>query len=164
MSKKSYKRLQNRLYREIKRRIIAEQRVTVPLNIKTFQRKIETIKFRQLIPNRFIRDGSDIFVRQRMAVEIANKLYDGRYIAFYTHEGNDDPVNDCTEIEARLDVVKPLNFERLVMKDEKGEVNSYKAIMRARTDPAEGRGDGETGGGDHGDQPGDDHADPAGGV
>lgn len=49
MSKKSYKQLQNRLYREIKRRIVAEQAARVPLNLTAYDRKIDILKVKQII-------------------------------------------------------------------------------------------------------------------
>ena len=50
MSKKSYKRNQNRLYREIKRRMIAEQKFLWPVSIVKCERKIETLKVRNMVP------------------------------------------------------------------------------------------------------------------
>ena len=50
MSKKSYKRNQNRLYREIKRRIIAEQQLLRPVTFAKCERKIETLKVRNMVP------------------------------------------------------------------------------------------------------------------
>ena len=49
MSKKSYKQLQNRLYREIKRRIIAEQAARVQLKLAAYDRKIEILKVKTII-------------------------------------------------------------------------------------------------------------------
>ena len=51
MSKKSYKRNQNRLYREIKRRIIAENRLLKPVRFIKYEQKIETIKIRSILPD-----------------------------------------------------------------------------------------------------------------
>ena len=104
MSKKSYKHIQNRLYREIKRRIIAEQTlefpvpVTVPA-IKT-NRDIEILAVRNIVPN-YLANKIE-FVKADIANKIARKLVDEGFVEFLNNE------NEYTsEIEARIYVVRP---------------------------------------------------------
>lgn len=87
MKKKTYKQMQNRLYREIKRRIEAEKRIMIPCRMCT-------------------RDNDHI-VKSIMANIVATKLLADEYIAFYSHENHYEPITDVMEIEARLDVVRP---------------------------------------------------------
>lgn len=117
MSKKSYKRNQNRLYREIKRRILAEKLherliITQPKMIRVNQ-DIETLKVRNIIPD-YIEQTKEYleYVKSNMAKQITQKLiadgylkfnYDGRYIQIT----EDEEVMDIKEIEAMLNVVKP---------------------------------------------------------
>ena len=72
MNKKSYKRNQNRLYREIKRRIIAEQALKFPVPIIEDHRDIKTLEIRHIIPNHLIHDEIE-FVKTDMANKIARK-------------------------------------------------------------------------------------------
>lgn len=115
MSKKSYKRNQNRLYREIKRRIIAEKRLLNPVRFAKCERKIETLKIRHIIPD-YINNKKDAveFAISDMARKMAQTLVDDGYIKFnyfgkYVRLADDEEVKDISEIEARLDVVKPWN-------------------------------------------------------
>lgn len=102
MSKKSYKRNQNRLYREIKRRIAAEQALKPPIPIVKIHRDIETLAIRNIVPNRFVRDAIE-FVKTDMARRIASKLVAEGYLEFFCREY--PPI--AAEIEARICVVKP---------------------------------------------------------
>ena len=76
MSKKSYKRNQNRLYREIKRRIIAEQALKFPVKFPApvieIHRDIETLAVRNIVPNYLVREIE--FVKTEMANKLARKL------------------------------------------------------------------------------------------
>lgn len=105
MSKKSYKRNQNRLYREIKRRIIAEQVMKFPVPVVTIPRDIETLVVRNLVPNYLISEIE--FVKMDMANKLARKLVDEGFVMFFSRKNNYEPVTDTTEIEARIMVVKP---------------------------------------------------------
>lgn len=105
MSKKSYKRNQNRLYREIKRRIIAEQASKFPVPVVEIHRDIETLAIRNLVPNYFVHDIE--FVKIDMANEIARKLVAEGFVEFFSSENKCAPISDVTEIEARIRVVKP---------------------------------------------------------
>ena len=113
MSKKSYKRNQNRLYREIKRRIIAENIILKPVQPIKCDRKIETIKIRNILPD-YIEQTKDYieFVKLDMTKEIVKKLIEDGYIKFnyfgdYHHIADDEEVMNISEIEARISVVKP---------------------------------------------------------
>lgn len=112
MKKKTYKQMQNRLYREIKRRIEAENRIMIPLEVKTDGRQIDTIKTRNMIPCRMCTRDNDHIVKSIMANKIATKLLADEYIAFYSHENHYEPITDVMEIEARLDVVRPKGYRR----------------------------------------------------
>jgi len=113
MSKKSYKRNQNRLYREIKRRIIAEDRLLKPVRFGKCEQKIDTIKIRSAVPEYIEQTKEYIeFVKLDMTKEIAKKLVDDGYIKFnyfgdYYRVADDEEVKNISEIEARIYVVKP---------------------------------------------------------
>ena len=105
MSKKSYKRNQNRLYREIKRRIIAEQALKFPVPVIKVHRDIETLKIRNIVPNHLIREIE--FVKTDMANKLASKLVAEGFVEFFIGTNKYTPIADVTEIEARIRVVKP---------------------------------------------------------
>lgn len=114
MSKKSYKRNQNRLYREIKRRIIAENKLLKPVQFVKHEQKAETIKIRRTLPD-FIEQTKEYieFVKSDMAKQIVKKLVDDGYVKFnysgnYNRIADDEEVMNISEIEARVCVVKPL--------------------------------------------------------
>ena len=107
MKKKTYKQMQNRLYREVKRRIEAEKRITIPIEVRTDGRQIDTIAVRNMVPCRVCTKDNDAFVKSIMANKIVTKLLADEYIAFYSHADHYEPITDVVEIEARLDVVKP---------------------------------------------------------
>lgn len=106
MSKKSYKRNQNRLYREIKRRIIAEQALKFPAPVIEVHRDIETLAIRNIVPNHLVREIE--FVKMEMANKIARKLVAEGFVEFFSSENKYEPITDVTEIEARVCVVKPI--------------------------------------------------------
>ena len=115
MSKKSYKRNQNRLYREIKRRMIAEQKLLRPVPIAKCERKIETIKVINIVP-KYMEQTKEVieYIKNDMARQMIRRLIDNGYVQ-YKHFGNyqriddDEEVMDVKEIEATLNVVKPWN-------------------------------------------------------
>ena len=115
MSKKSYKRNQNRLYREIKRRIIAEQQLLRPVTFAKCERKIETLKVRNMVPEYMEQTKEYIeFIKHDTAKQIMKKLIDDGYVQFkyfgkYQRIADDEEVMDVKEIEAILNVVKPWN-------------------------------------------------------
>lgn len=106
MSKKSYKQLQNRLYREIKRRIMAEQAAKFPVPVIEIHRGIETLAIRNIVPNYLAREIE--FVKTDMANQIARKLVAEGFVEFFSSENKYAPIADSTEIEARIHVVKPM--------------------------------------------------------
>lgn len=106
MSKKSYKRNQNRLYREIKRRIMAEQAAIFPVPVIEIHRDIETIAIRNIVPNYFVREIE--FVKTDMAKKLASKLVAEGFVEFFSSENKYEPIVDVTEIEARICVVRPM--------------------------------------------------------
>ena len=115
MSKKSYKRNQNRLYREIKRRIIAEDRLLKPVRFVKCEQKIETIKIRNMLPDYIERTKEYIeFVKSDMTKQIMKKLVEDGHLKFnyydkYQRIDDDEEVMNISEIEATLNVVKPYN-------------------------------------------------------
>ena len=110
MSKKSYRRNQNRLYREIKRRIIAEQAAKFPVPVITIHRDIETLAIRNVVPNYLVREIE--FVKTEMANKLARKLVAEGFVEFFSSENKYEPIADSTEIEARICVVKPTHEGR----------------------------------------------------
>ena len=115
MSKKSYKRNQNRLYREIKRRIIAEQKLLRPVAIAKCDRKIETLKVINIVPEYMGQTKEVIeYIKNDMARQMTRRLIDTGYVQ-YKHFGNyqrvadDEEVMDIKEVEATLNVVRPWN-------------------------------------------------------
>ena len=117
MSKKSYKRNQNRLYREIKRRIITENRLLKPVRFIKCDRKVETIKIRNILPDYIEQTKEYIeFVESDMTKQIVKKLVEDGYVKFiysgdYHRIADDEEVMNISEIEARICVVKPIAFE-----------------------------------------------------
>ncbi len=113
MSKKSYKQLQNRLYREIKRRIITEQRLLRPVSIVKREKKIEKLKVRNMVPEYMEQTKEYIeFIKHDIAKQIMQKLIDDGYVQFkyfgkYQRVADDEEVMDVKEIEAILNVVRP---------------------------------------------------------
>lgn len=110
MSKKSYKRNQNRLYREIKRRITAEQALKFPVPVVETHRDIETLAIRNIVPNHLVCETE--FVKMDMANKIAKKLVAEGFVEFFSSENKYTPIADVTEIEARICVVKPTQDRR----------------------------------------------------
>lgn len=112
MSKKSYKRNQNRLYREIKRRIIAENGLLKPNRFEIYEGKIDTIKIRNIVPEYIEQTKQYIeFIKLNMTKGIVKKLVEDGYINF-TYYGDyriaeDEEVKNISEIEATLNVTKP---------------------------------------------------------
>lgn len=106
MSKKSYKRNQNRLYREIKRRIIAEQALKFPIPVKEITRDIKPLAIRNIVPNDLVCKIE--FVKAHMAKELARKLVSEGFVEFFSSENRCAQIVDATEIEARIYVAKPM--------------------------------------------------------
>ncbi len=104
MSKKSYKRNQNRLYREIKRRIVAEQASKISVPVIEIHRDIKTLAIRNIVPSHLL-DREIEFVKTDMANKIARKLIAEGFVEFFSSENKYEP--DTAEIEARISVVKP---------------------------------------------------------
>ena len=103
MSKKSYKRNQNRLYREIKKRIIAEQASKFPAPVIEIRRDIKTLAIKNIVHNRLLHEIK--FVKTEMANKLARKLVAEGFVEFFS---NETPIADATEIEARICVAKPM--------------------------------------------------------
>ena len=114
MSKKSYKRNQNRLYREIKRRIDAENRLLKPVQFIKYEQNVETIKIRSILPDYIEQTKEYIeFVKSDMTKQIVKKLVEDGYVKFnysgkYHRIADDEEVMNISEIEARVCVVKPI--------------------------------------------------------
>ncbi len=109
MSKKSYKRNQNRLYREIKRRIIAEQAMEFHVPVHIEHRNFDTLAVRNIIDKRMIPPNTTEYsgyIKRNMAHQLAHKLMDEGYISYFTREDSDGQISDNAEIEARIMVVR----------------------------------------------------------
>ena len=108
MSKKSYKKLQNRLYREIKRRIIAEK-CPIKTIYKPINPEIDTFKIERIIPPFDISEENNQklfeFIKQDMARQITNELLANGYFLF---ESGFDPVTSVGKVRCRLRVCKPI--------------------------------------------------------
>lgn len=105
MNKKSYKRNQNRLYREIKRRIMAEQALKSRASIIKIPRDVKTLKIGNVVPNYLMNEIA--FVKTDMANKLARQLVAEGYVEFFCDKNKYPPMADVTEIEARVCVVKP---------------------------------------------------------
>ena len=110
MSKKSYKRNQNRLYREIKRRIIAEQVSKIPVPVIEIHRDFETLAIKNTISSRLAHNVE--FVKTEMANKLARKLVAEGFVEFFSSKNEYEPITDVTEIEARICVAKPTQESR----------------------------------------------------
>ena len=115
MSKKSYKRNQNRLYREIKRRIIAEQQLLKPVTFAKCERKIETLKVINIVPE-YMEQTKEVieYIKNDMARQMIRRLIDNGYVQYkyfgkYQCIADDEEVMNVKEIEATLNVVRPWN-------------------------------------------------------
>lgn len=110
MSKKSYKKLQNRLYREIKARIIAEKKLNMPVRFWPARetRHIDTLKVssRHTELAGYSTDGFMGYEKERIARMFADKLLEDGYIDFHT-EMMEEGMYLEVYIDATLDVVKP---------------------------------------------------------
>ena len=105
MSKKSYKRNQNRLYREIKRRIAAEQALKPLVPVIKIHRDIETLTIRKIVPHHRVHEIE--FVKTDMANTLARKLVAEGFVEFFWSDNKYTPLADAMRIEARICVVKP---------------------------------------------------------
>lgn len=112
MKKRTYKQIQNRLYREIKRRIIVEKQLLRSTKLAVERSRIETLCIRNAAFRHtyYCNEAKYVeFLKRNMARSIADKLLDDGYIVFYTSEQNDGPYSDYVEIEARLKVARYCN-------------------------------------------------------
>ena len=128
MSKKSYKRNQNRLYREIKRRIIAERQLIKPVQLIAYPRQIDTIKIKKITYDYAM--GTETFIKHELGRQITEKLISDGYILFSCYEGpNYMPIENAMTIEARLDVVRPGDLPQLSNKEQSNLKDWQKEIM-----------------------------------
>ena len=112
MKKKTYKQMKNRLYREIKRRMMFEQVSKFPVPVHVEHRNFDVLAIRQTIDKRMIPPNYDEYskmIQRDMAYKMADKLMDEGYICYYTSEDPSYPFYEYGEIEARLEVAKPRN-------------------------------------------------------
>ena len=63
------------------------------------------LKIRHIVPSHLIHEIE--FVKTDMANRIARKLVDEGFVEFYSSENKYSPIEDVTEIEARIRVAKP---------------------------------------------------------
>lgn len=106
MSKKSYKQLQNRLYQEIKRRMIAEMLSNRAVTVCKTTVDIETVKIAHTMSFLDYEQGAD-YAKELLARKIGESLYQsGRIKYSVIREPFLDLDVDCIRMEASLDVVK----------------------------------------------------------
>ena len=117
MSKKSYKRMQNRLYREIKARMIAEKKLNMPVRFWPARetRHIDTLKVsrRHTEMAGVSNNGYMEYEKETIARMFGERLLEEGYIDFHTEyleeHFEDQPVAYLeVRIDATLDVVKPM--------------------------------------------------------
>lgn len=109
MKKKTYKRIQNRLYREIKRRMLLEHAIAYPPKVCIEQRKVDTLKVCHRMP-RYINLPEDEIVKvvkRDLVSQIADKLQEDGYIEFYAEDRPPEAIFDENVIQARIRVVRP---------------------------------------------------------
>ena len=110
MSKKSYKQLQNRLYREIKRRIIAEQR---KVEFTVVHPRIDTLRIEKRLAYPLRRDCATVadllsYTKSDIAYDIGKKLLADGYIeVFVLEDSQSDPLNNQFRVRGELRVIKP---------------------------------------------------------
>ena len=108
MKKKTYKQMQNQLYREIKRRIIAEHFVMTPQKVKVCEQKIDVIATKVKTDRDLCTLLDAEMVKKDIARKVFNELYDKGDFLFYVGEAPlCDPLGRV-EIECRINVVKPI--------------------------------------------------------
>lgn len=111
MKKRTYKRMKNRLYREIKARKIAEARLQRQIKFEVVRRQIDTLRVKRgyAVPANY-EERMDAFNKQQLARELVTRLLEDGYIAFRAKAVE---YGQClmAEAEAELDVVKPLPRE-----------------------------------------------------
>lgn len=113
MSKKSYKQMQNRLYREIKQRIKAEEETRFIRRIVSTKpviqrQKIDCLRIRQSIPRFMISNGVDYkeVVEYNLVAPIVKKMCEDGYINLSVEE-KDYGFETMCEIEATVYITKP---------------------------------------------------------
>lgn len=108
--KRMYKQMQNKLYRKIKRRMIAEQAMKFPVPVHIEHRNFDTLIIRNLVDKRAGPANSAEYaeyIKRDMAHQLADKLMHEGYISYYTREEpNYGPISDNAEIEARIMVAR----------------------------------------------------------
>lgn len=112
MKKRTYKQMQNKLYREIKRRMIAEQAMKFPVPVHIEHRNFDTLAIRKLVDKWEIPANSAKYaeyIKRDMAHQLADKLMHEGYISYYTREEPCGPISDNAEIEARIMVAQLKN-------------------------------------------------------
>lgn len=103
MKKRTYKRLKNRLYREIKARQQAEFLLRKPIKYDVINLKIDTICARHIVNQRQLSEDPVYYKEyeeREMLHQIAKKLRESGYIKSSMFEDRGDLV-----MEQRLDVV-----------------------------------------------------------
>ena len=111
MKKRTYKQMQNRLYREIKRRIIVERLFSDLLKhsvkVTVEHPKVETLRIRNNVCMEYLYKADYTeWLKHDLVQKMAEKLLKDGYIVFYTAKEGVGPLAEYTEIEARLTVVR----------------------------------------------------------
>ena len=111
MKKKTYKQMQNRLYREIKRRIVAENKIMYIHRIDACQRKVDTLAIRNRIDidqARYIGYAQlEEMTKREMASKAMTKLLEDGYFLFTAKEDPEDFMSGYQTVECRIQVIRP---------------------------------------------------------
>ena len=111
MSKKSYKRMQNRLYREIKARMIAEKKLDLPVQFLPVRetRHVDTLKVsrKHMELAGVCSNGYTECEKEAIARMFGERLLKDGYIDFHT-EYIEEGMYQEVRIDATLDVVRPM--------------------------------------------------------
>jgi hypothetical protein len=104
MKKRTYKRMQNRLYREIKRRMELENMpLPAPPRICAERMHVDTLRGRRIVQPEMSVECFEL-VKKDIANEFTKMLLERGYIGFDMRKY--DMINGSVEIEGSLDVVR----------------------------------------------------------
>lgn len=113
MKKKTYKQMQNRLYREIKHRMIAEGKMKMPVpRFHVIEKTIETVRCVKMINAGVCREEEMELVmenvRKDLVHSMCDKLMEEGYLLFTSQVSSADDVVPMVKTEAIMQVVKPV--------------------------------------------------------
>ena len=118
MSKKSFKQLQNRLYREIKRRIQAESMPKIHNRIGVTHRPIDRLAYTTSMPlcgvdEQETQEIAKYLVKTEIAKTLANELITNQYVKYENYVEPDAYGQDILYVRCSIDVCKPMRGEEM---------------------------------------------------